>query len=99
MLSRALEKSGYFFVLSDIHRPVGGLESGNKIKDETDVESYEPGLPVVSFRFSDVFQKEYPDVQQKWVQVSLRTSLWRYCLTTGLILDVTAQQRMDSSQL
>lgn len=38
ILSRALEKSGYFFVLSDIHRPVGGSGTSNKIKDETDVE-------------------------------------------------------------
>lgn len=39
MLSRALEKTGYFFVLSDIHRPVGGMSAASQhIDDETKVE-------------------------------------------------------------
>ena len=29
---------------------------------------YKPGLPVVAFRFSDEFQKKYPDIQQvRWL--------------------------------
>lgn len=39
MLSRALERTGFFFVLSDIHRPPGGMSaSSQKIDDEADVE-------------------------------------------------------------
>ncbi|KAF8526307.1 glutamate decarboxylase [Hysterangium stoloniferum] len=76
MLSRALEKSGDYYVLSDIHRPVGGTKAQNQIVDETDVESYEPGLPVVSFRFSDKFKQNYPDIQQKWIQTLLRSKGW-----------------------
>lgn len=91
-LSRALEKTGFYTVLSDIHRPVGG---GNVTRShhELDVEvgysygpyrvnwltrrqHYEPGLPVVAFRFSDEFQQKYPEIRQKWVQTLLRTKGW-----------------------
>jgi len=80
-LSRALERSGYYTVLSDIHRPAenAGLIAGAKKAtgiDEEDVENYEPGLPVVSFRFSDEFQQKNPDVQQKWIQTLLRAKGW-----------------------
>ncbi|KAI0003248.1 glutamate decarboxylase [Russula compacta] len=70
-LSRALEKTGFFTVLSDIHRTVPGA-----CIDEGNVERYEPGLPVVAFRFSDEFQKKYPDLRQKWIQTLLRTKGW-----------------------
>ncbi|KAN0105453.1 Pyridoxal phosphate-dependent transferase [Russula decolorans] len=74
-LSRALEKTGFYTVLSDIHRPVGGGDATRSL-DELEVEHYEPGLPVVAFRFSDGFQKKYPDIRQKWVQTLLRTKGW-----------------------
>ncbi|KAE9406443.1 glutamate decarboxylase [Gymnopus androsaceus JB14] len=78
LLSRALEKSKYYTVLSDIHRKKAGIEAG--IKDavgmEDDVSVYEPGLPVVSFRFSDDFKKQNPDLQQKWIQTLLRSKGW-----------------------
>ncbi|GJJ08699.1 hypothetical protein Clacol_002918 [Clathrus columnatus] len=100
ILSRALEKTGYYHVLSDIHRPV----DGKKIEDETDVESYEPGLPVVSFRFSDDFQKENPNIQQKWIQTLLRTKGWivpNYELAPGLehiqILRVVIRENMTET--
>ncbi|TFK90948.1 glutamate decarboxylase [Polyporus arcularius HHB13444] len=81
LLSRALEKSGYFTVLSDIHRPVksNSIVSAAQATvgfDEEKVENYVPGLPVVSFRFSDDFKQKNPDVQQKWVQVLLRAKGW-----------------------
>ncbi|OBZ75863.1 Glutamate decarboxylase 5 [Grifola frondosa] len=44
--------------------------------DEENIENYVPGLPVVSFRFSDDYKQKYPDVQQKWVQVLLRAKGW-----------------------
>lgn len=39
-------------------------------------QSYVPGLPVVSFRFSDAFKQENPEVQQVWVQTLLRAKGW-----------------------
>ncbi|KAF9448367.1 glutamate decarboxylase [Macrolepiota fuliginosa MF-IS2] len=83
LLSRVLELSGYFEVLSDIHREAG-LQSEETI-NSPDFEVYEPGLPVVVFRFSDKFRQEYPHVQQYWVQTLLaqRARGWllpNYCL-------------------
>ena len=35
-----------------------------------------PGLPVVAFRWTDEFQKNHPQLQQRWVQVLLRAKGW-----------------------
>ena len=87
-LSRAIEKTGFFTVLSDIHRPVpgacadeGNIEVSFSYDDDQTLslisaQRYEPGLPVVAFRFSDDFQKKYPDLRQKWIQTLLRTKGW-----------------------
>jgi len=74
LLSRALEKSGYYTILSDIHRKVGA--TAEVTEDEENVEIYEPGLPVVAFRFSDKFKETYPDIQQRWIQTLLRAKGW-----------------------
>ncbi len=103
-LSRALEKTGYYTVLSDIHRPVGG-GGATRSREEGDVEvscpydhylvylltrlqHYEPGLPVVAFRFSDAFQRKYPDIRQKWVQTLLRTKGW--CVVATRVWEMSA---------
>lgn len=39
-------------------------------------KSYMPGLPVVSFRFSEAFRTKYPDIDQKWMQTLLRSKGW-----------------------
>ncbi|KAG5727584.1 Glutamate decarboxylase [Termitomyces sp. T112] len=75
LLSRALEASKYYTVLSDIHRKVAG-PSESRTTNEDDIELYHPGLPVVSFRFSDEFKEKYPDVQQRWIQTLLRAKGW-----------------------
>ncbi|KAF8911947.1 glutamate decarboxylase [Gymnopilus junonius] len=74
LLSRALEKTGYYTVISDIHRAVGAQDPEGI--DDADIEAYEPGLPVVAFRFSDKFKEKYPEVQQKWIQTLLRAKGW-----------------------
>ncbi|KAG2349361.1 glutamate decarboxylase [Suillus weaverae] len=81
LLSRALEKSGWYTVISDIHRPKAKyiLQESAQVAvgfDEENPENYEDGLPVVSFRFSDSFQESYPEIQQKWIQILLRTKGW-----------------------
>jgi glutamate decarboxylase len=40
------------------------------------LQNYVPGLPVVSFRFSEQYRSQNPDVQQKWVQTLLRAKGW-----------------------
>ncbi|KAF5387057.1 hypothetical protein D9615_001798 [Tricholomella constricta] len=79
LLSRALEASKYYTVLSDIHRKVGSAMESMKDAvgmDDEDIESYTPGLPVVSFRFSDLYKEKYPEVQQHWIQTLLRAKGW-----------------------
>ena len=39
-------------------------------------KGYLPGLPVVSFRFSETYRTNNPDVQQKWIQTLLRSKGW-----------------------
>ncbi|WFD36958.1 glutamate decarboxylase [Malassezia cuniculi] len=83
LLSRALEHSGLFTVISDIHRPVKGKEHP-KVEDLSeeeraelhDARHYTPGLPVVAFRWTDEFQKKYPHLRQHALQVLLRTKGW-----------------------
>lgn len=53
LLSRALELSGYYDVLSDIHKPASALaKAGAKagVLDDDNPENYEAGLPVVAFK-------------------------------------------------
>lgn len=78
LLSRALEKTGLYTVLSDIHRrkSEGLLAKAVASIDEENSEGYEEGLPVVSFRFSDDFQQKYPEIEQRWIQVLLRARGW-----------------------
>ncbi|KAG1843555.1 pyridoxal phosphate-dependent transferase [Suillus subalutaceus] len=107
LLSRALEKSGWYTVLSDIHRPkVKDILQKNAHNDfdEENVENYEEGLPVVAFRFSDSFQESYPDIQQKWIQILLRAKGWivpNYELAPDLeqvqILRVVVKENMTES--
>ena len=35
-----------------------------------------PGLPVISFRFSEAYRTKNPDVRQKWIQTLLRAKGW-----------------------
>ncbi|EEH33433.1 glutamate decarboxylase [Paracoccidioides lutzii Pb01] len=81
LLSKALEKTGWFVCVSDIHRKKGNFNLGQtaeelkellkNVEGETSAD-YNAGLPVVAFRLSDVFQKKYPDVKQDSISLLLR---------------------------
>lgn len=83
VLSRALESTGWYHCVSDIHRKKGQegiLETGVKAvtgkaptlgKSETSAD-YVAGLPVVAFRLSDEFKKNYPHVKQVAVSNLMR---------------------------
>lgn len=83
VLSRSLEATGWYTCVSDVHRrarAAGGEDGG-----ETSA-AYEPGLPVVSFRFSDAFAREFPHVRQETVSLLLRARQWivpNYALPPG----------------
>lgn len=70
MLSMFLEESKYFEVLSVIHKPAlqGTYSSGSSNNDER----FQPGLPVVAFRFSAEFREKYPEIPQSIFSLLLR---------------------------
>lgn len=88
LVSRALENSGYYKVLSQIHKPkpTGAIDALNSAAKsvaaghmpftEEDAEYYMEGLPVVSFRFTDEIKAKFPNVKQAWVQLQLRGIGW-----------------------
>ncbi|KAI7865188.1 glutamate decarboxylase [Spinellus fusiger] len=82
--SHALESSGYFDVVSDLHRPKGQFgwrnqDASTKKIEETDVEDvtyFNPHLPVVSFKLTDAFKKKYPYVKQAAISTLVRVNGW-----------------------
>jgi len=76
LLSKSLEATGWYTCVSDIHRKKGEHTfSGLKQAFGSDTESsadYNAGLPVVAFRFSDEFKKEFPHLKQETISNLLR---------------------------
>ncbi|POV96942.1 hypothetical protein PSHT_14857 [Puccinia striiformis] len=75
LISRALEKSGYYKVISDIHRKKVDM---GKSRDQVagGFEEYVMGLPVVAFCWTDEFKNKHPHLKQSWVQTLLRAHAW-----------------------
>jgi len=77
LLSKSLEATGWYTCVSDIHRPVGthsflGTTAAVFSKEDETSADYNPGLPVVAFRFSDEFKKEFPHLKQDTISKLLR---------------------------
>ncbi|KAH7409607.1 glutamate decarboxylase-like protein [Cadophora sp. MPI-SDFR-AT-0126] len=81
LLSKSLEATGWYTCVSDIHRKEGvhslekvGEEGHVKVEAEEGETSaeYNAGLPVVAFRFSDEFKKEFPHIKQENISNLLR---------------------------
>ncbi|KAF9333387.1 hypothetical protein BG006_003692 [Podila minutissima] len=75
-LSLALEQSGYFDVISDIHRPKGVYEYHRNHKAVSEDGEYNPGSPCVAFKLTDKFREENPSVRQSTVSKLMRTRGW-----------------------
>lgn len=113
LLARALEKSGLYEVLSDIHHPVGASGIAHDVAkkigaagDDTAAEYYVPGLPVVSFRWSESFRQRNPKLQQRWIQTLLRAKGWivpNYNLSPALddieILRVVVRENLSETMI
>ena len=90
-----------YVCLSEIHHPRPG--ASNEL-EEDDPERYMPGLPVVSFRLTDEFHKQYPHIKQAAVSTLLRVKGWivpNYPLPPNEekteILRVVVRERFSSS--
>ncbi|PRT55761.1 Glutamate decarboxylase [Wickerhamiella sorbophila] len=78
ILSIFLERTGYFDVLSDIHRPAGKkfvdkFPPPSSFNPKLPESYYNPGLPVVSFGFSDDFRKQHPGLPQESISALMRS--------------------------
>lgn len=77
LLSKSLEATGWYTCVSDIHRKKGehafkGVKEAVFGKADETSADYNAGLPVVAFRFSDEFKKEFPHIKQDAVSNLLR---------------------------
>ena len=77
LLSKALEATGWYTCVSDIHRKKGeytfeGVQEVVFGKNNETSADYNAGLPVVAFRLSDKFKKDYPHVHQESVSTLMR---------------------------
>lgn len=78
LLSKSLETTGWYTCVSDIHRKKGDFKPQKPSEIEFHARGthtsadYNAGLPVVAFRFSDAFKKDYPHVRQESVSTLLR---------------------------
>ncbi|KAK5635783.1 hypothetical protein RRF57_011495 [Xylaria bambusicola] len=83
LLSKSLEATSWYTCASEIHKPksgVAGVITGAKqAVAGTEGESsadYVAGLPVVSFRLSDSFKEEFPQIKQESISLLLRARQW-----------------------
>ncbi|KAF2689165.1 glutamate decarboxylase [Lentithecium fluviatile CBS 122367] len=75
LLSRALETTGWYKCVSDIHRKKGDnkYEKGKPQYEDGDTSAdYNAGLPVVAFTFTDDVKKNFPLIKQVSVSNLLR---------------------------
>ncbi|KAH8595202.1 glutamate decarboxylase-like protein [Bisporella sp. PMI_857] len=76
LLSKSLEATNWYTCVSDIHREkrtfkFNPLDTVFSKEGETSAD-YNAGLPVVAFRFSDEFKKEFPHLKQETISNLLR---------------------------
>ncbi|KAI0101263.1 glutamate decarboxylase [Daldinia grandis] len=83
LLSKSLEATGWYTCVSDIHRRASvasSVVSGAKhavLGEEGETSAdYVAGLPVVSFRLTDEFKREFPHIKQEWVSLLMRARQW-----------------------
>ena len=77
LLSKSLEATGWYTCVSDVHRHKGHHTQQDPkeiqfYKDGETSADYNAGLPVVAFRLSDQFKKDYGHVKQESISLLLR---------------------------
>ena len=77
LLSNALEATGWYRCVSEIHRPTGQFDyvkgqASKFLKGSATSADFNAGLPVVAFTLTDDFKKNNPHVKQAAVSNLLR---------------------------
>ncbi|KAH6855043.1 glutamate decarboxylase [Chaetomium sp. MPI-CAGE-AT-0009] len=89
ILSQSLEATGWYTCVSEIHHRRLPVTNNPAHPDQDPGETsaaYAAGLPVVSFRQTDEFRREYPHIKQETVSLLLRARQWiipNYALPPG----------------
>ena len=93
VLSKSLEATGWYTCLSDVHRRTSSAQSALTdaktavLGEEGETSGdYVAGLPVVSFRFTDEFRRQFPHIKQESVSLLMRARQWiipNYALPPG----------------
>jgi glutamate decarboxylase len=97
LLSKALEATGWYRCVSDIHRKKGDYEYVPGKEPYTEGENsgdYNAGLPVVAFTLTDEFHKKYPHVKQAAISNMLRAK--QYIIPSALFPRLLALTQADS---
>jgi glutamate decarboxylase len=83
LLSKSLEATKYYTCVSDIHRrkpaTTGVIADAKEAVMGSEGETsanYVAGLPVVAFRVSDDFKKEFPHIKQESISLLMRARQW-----------------------
>ena len=103
LLSKALEASGWYTCVSDIHRRKGeftfqGAKAAVFGKEDETSADYNAGLPVVAFRFSDGFKKDYPHIKQESVSTLLRVK--QYIIPSkSSVIEYTWRDQINQNRL
>ena len=95
LLSKTLEATGWYTCVSDIHRKKGehSFTEHQAMADKEGETSadYNAGLPVVAFRFSDEFKKEFPHIEQQSISHLLRAKQYivpsKFCKPCTILLE------------
>lgn len=61
----------------------------------TFADSYVPALPVVAFKFTDEFKKEYPRIKQRSIQKLLRENNWCAAFPLPPLVNSSAQHPLS----
>lgn len=105
LFAYALEETGSFDVVSDLHRPLNvfgwhktGKEQVAQAKKKGAVK-YNPALPVVSFKLNDEFKKKYPvSPMHDRYQSPTHHGVYIACATSGY-QHLASYQRLDCAKL
>lgn len=101
LLSNALESTGWYRCVSEIHRPKGQFDfvkgqAQKYLAGSEKSDAFNAGLPVVAFTMSDDFKKDYPHIKQVAVSNLMRAKQYIIPSTSSAPLPSAPSTNMHS---